>query len=123
MSARRMMPSRMATLTSGSRTIWKGLVASSAFPKMGTRGVYPLCFLKSAQVVWIEWVAAARKTSVWKVLIWRELSGVVIRKILDILGWGRWGGEGTAKSRRIVARCLLNINYCFVVRIVKGRRF
>ena len=32
-----------------------------------------------------------------------------------------WGGERTARSQQIIARCLLDVNYCFVVRMVKGR--
>jgi hypothetical protein len=53
----------------------------AAFPKVGRRGVYPLCFLKCAQVVWIEWVAVVREMSVWKVLIWRELGKGLVRKL------------------------------------------
>ena len=51
------------------KKIWKGRL-----------GVYPLCFLKSEEVVCFVMVGGAWKTSVWRWLISLELGECVIRK-------------------------------------------
>jgi hypothetical protein len=57
----------------------RGRVRSGDSGSFETQGVYPLCFLKSVQRIYFEWVAGCTETSVYKLLCVLGLEDTLFR--------------------------------------------
>ena len=74
----------VAVALGSGRRWWSGSILGTTHrcvsPEVRFLGVYPVCFLKSAEVVWNEEVAAVRKRGVRKPSVWWELWGGIVRR-------------------------------------------
>ena len=74
---------------------------------LGRKGVHPLCFLKSVEVVDLKGVASMQKTGVGKVFSFSGLDGVGFRTCVCLPRWvrlrlGERRGEGDRPADKVM---------------------